>query len=115
MYNNEASIQGDRMTEEECDRHNDPQISTTAFTLFKLPFVQLESKYQVCCARECFQVAVVQKSPNHLSNCCQVCSASSPALAISFESKPRINSDDNHRLLFSRVGLQSPQMQNFKC
>lgn len=75
-YKNEASLLGDRMTEGDCNRHNDPKISAQAFKVFKPPFAQLESKYEVCCARECFLLAVVQRSRTHLSNCCQVSSAS---------------------------------------
>jgi hypothetical protein len=67
---NVETVAGAAMVESQCD---EAMPSKYLFTLRKLPGYLLDSRFEVCCAAECFLIQTTTKSLIGLENCCAAC------------------------------------------
>jgi hypothetical protein len=65
-----ATAEGDAMQEWQCDQ-NLPSVDQ--YTLRKLPGYMLDSRYEVCCSRECLLIETTTRSLTGSQNCCLGC------------------------------------------
>jgi hypothetical protein len=64
------TAEGESMEEWRCD---ESVYSADTYKLRKLPGYVLQSRYEVCCAKECFYAEYASKSATGLENCCVGC------------------------------------------